>query len=152
MRSQEELEAFGVRVLNRAVERILEGRTCACVQEATRCNGDDRPKSAKGKQRASSQTNVAASTLMLAETPAHTATCVQQKPTPGESATRGDEDSLLDGQSVLPAGVLAFDNSSGRDGIGLDLLDNVDFNLELMRWTETDEEPDQFSPGFSLSG
>ena len=151
MRNREELEAFVVRVLNRAFEKILDGRTCTRVQEATRCNGDDRPKSAKGKQRASSQTSAAASTLMLAETPAHTTKCVQQKPTPGESATRGDEDSLLDGQSVLPAGVLAFGNSSGRDGTGLDLLDNVDFNLEMMRWTETDEGPDQFSSGFSFS-
>ncbi len=141
MRSQEELEAFVVRVLNRAIEKIFQGQACTGVQEATRCNGDDRPRSTKGKQRASSQTSAAVSTLMLAETPAHTATCVQQEPTPGESATRGDEDSLLDGQSVLPAGVPAFNNSSGGDETSLGLLDNAELDIELMRWTEMGEWP-----------
>ena len=59
--------------------------------------------------------------------------------TPGDSATRGDDDSLLDGQTVLLAGILAFDDSSGSGGIGLGLLDNAEFKIELMRWMETDE-------------
>ena len=44
---------------------------------------------------------------------------------------------MLEGQSVLPAGGPAFDNSSGSEGIGLGFLDNVEFNIELMRWVET---------------
>ncbi len=153
LRSREELEAFGVRVLNRFVEKILEDRTCTRVQQATRCNElDDHARSAKGKERASSQISGADSTLMLAEMPAPTAGCVQQELTPGESATRGDEESLLDGQSAVPADAPAFDSSGGGNEVVLGLLDNAEFDIESVRWTETDEWCNQLGSGFSLSG
>ncbi len=150
LRSPEEVEAFGVHLVNRFVEKALEGVACIRVQQGDRCNENDHARDAKGKQRASSQTSAAASTLILAETPTPTARCVQQEPTPGESATRDDGGSQFDGQeSVLSAGVPAFQSSSRSDGLALGLLDNVDLNLELMGWTE-EEWRNYLDSSFSL--
>lgn len=126
--SPEDLEALVLRVFSLAAKKVFEAATCTLGQGANRCNNSNRSRSGKGKERAGSQTSTATSMLVTAETPEPTG--VQQEVAPGRSATRGDSESLLEGQGPLLTDVAGFESLSNVGDIDLGFPYGA--NLETM--------------------